>query len=70
MTNNYNTTSSFEIQEEISNLKLKYIYLIILYSNDCSDINMFLIKKNSIEISPIISYLFNRVILKGFLLIF
>ena len=40
MTNNYNNTlfflptSSFEIQEEISNSKLKY-------SNDCSDINMF-----------------------------
>ena len=64
MTNNYNNTlfflptSSFEIQEEINNSKLKY-------SNDCSDINMFLIKKISIEISPILSYLFNRVFSEG-----
>ena len=63
MRNNYNNTpflptSSFEIQEEISNSKLKY-------SNDCSDINMFLINKISIAISPILSYLFNRFFSEG-----
>ena len=57
MINNYNNTlfflptSSFEIQEEISNSKLKY-------SNHSSDINMFVIKKISIEISPMLSYFF------------
>ena len=45
--------------------KLVIQNLNIVVPNDCSDINMFLIKKISIETSPILSYLFNRVFSEG-----